>query len=59
MSGGGGTRARKRVGLSGVMTMKMMRSTSRMSMNGVTLMFGWAVSAARASLLLMFSPRQC
>jgi hypothetical protein len=37
-----GTSVLKRVGLSGVMTMKMIRSTSRMSMKGVTLMFGSA-----------------
>ncbi len=37
-----GTSVLKRVGFRGVMTMKMISSTSRMSMNGVTLMSGLA-----------------
>src|SRR4029079_2248178 len=44
-----GMSALKRLGFNGVTTMKMISSTSKTSINGVTLMNGWAV------VLLLFS----
>jgi hypothetical protein len=54
-SAGSGIIALKRVGFKGVTTMKMMSSTRRMSMKGVTLMLG-AFVAARGCVMACCLP---